>query len=71
MPKKITVSLKGILREIEKTKKQLKKAEKKAARSSDKKLLALAIKNLTAAGGEVKVACKNGEPAMNYVVLTK
>ena len=57
MPKKVTVSLKGIVKEIDEATKKLSGAKNKAISGLDKKKLAVKINNLKKIRAAVKANC--------------
>lgn len=73
MPKKVRVSLKGIVREIDKATKGLSGAKVKAATAMEKKRLAVKIQNLKKIKKNVEIVCLPvpGVPGLNIVVNTK
>ncbi|HYA62518.1 MAG TPA: hypothetical protein VED66_04900 [Candidatus Sulfotelmatobacter sp.] len=71
MPKKVKISLSGIVKQIDQATKNLNAAKGKAVTAKEKKELALKIKHLTAIKKEVKANCPKGAQGLNIIVPEK
>jgi hypothetical protein len=71
MPKKVTISLHGIVKQLDEAEKKLAAAHKKAVTAVEKTQLAAKIKNLKKIRSEVIKNCPKGKPAYNIVALEK
>ena len=69
MPKKLVISLKGIVAAIEEVQAELLAAENMAATSAEKKKLAAKIKKLDKVAYTVKASCPKGKNGYNIVAL--
>lgn len=68
MPKTISISLTGIVKQIEEAEKKLANAETKALTGQEKKKLAVKIKNLKKIKKLVKENCPKGKIGYTIVV---
>ena len=71
MPKKVTISLHGIVNQINQAEKKLTAAHKKAVTSVEKAQLATKIKNLKKIRSEVVKNCPKSKPNYGIVALVK
>jgi hypothetical protein len=71
MPKKVTISLHGIVNQIDQAEKKLTAAHKKAVSNVEKKQLEAKIKHLKKIRSEVIKDCPKSKPAYNIVALEK
>ena len=71
MPKKVEISLSGIVKQIDEATKKLNAAKGKATTASEKKKLAIKIKKLNAIKKEVKANCPGGAKGLNIIVPEK
>jgi hypothetical protein len=71
MPKKVTISLHGIVRQIKIATKKLEKAEAKAITAAEAQQLASKVKNLKAIEVLVIKNCPKSKPSYGIVALVK
>ena len=71
MPKKVTISLHGIVNQIDLAEKKLAAAEKKAVTQAEKKELAVKVSNLKKIKALVVKNCPKGKPAYAISALVK
>ena len=70
MPNKITVSLSGIVAQIDQATGKLSTAKNKALTGAEKQKLAVKIKNLMKIKNMVRENCPKGKKGLNIVVPT-
>jgi len=69
MPKKVTISLSNIVKQIDKATQELSTTKTKAITSAEKQSLALKIKNLKKIKGSVKEICPKGKNGLNITAI--
>ena len=70
MPKKVRISLRGIVEQIDQASGKLSRARDKAATRIEKQKLAAKIRNLKRIRAQVKQLCPNGVRGLTVVVPT-
>ncbi len=71
MPKKVTISLHGIVNQIDAATKKLSNAKANAITSGEKQQLGVKIQNLKKIKSEVILNCPKGKPSYGIKALVK
>jgi hypothetical protein len=71
MPKKVTISLHGIVKQIDEATKKLDKVKSKAITGVEKQQLAVKVQNLRKIRAQVIVNCPKGKPSYGIKALVK